>query len=58
MLSTDPPLVKPAGPEEIAQAAVYLASGDSKGITGMEVLVDGGMALVPRLRSALETRRH
>ena len=44
MLSTDPPLVKPAGPEEIAQAAVYLASGDSKGITGMEVLVDGGMA--------------
>jgi len=23
---------------------VYLASGDSKGITGMEVLVDGGMA--------------
>jgi enoyl-[acyl-carrier-protein] reductase (NADH) len=44
MLSTDPPLVKPAGPEEIAQAAVYLASGDSKGITGMEVLVDGGIA--------------
>src|SRR5215472_6012761 len=31
MLSTDPPLVKPASPEEIAQTAVYLASGDSKG---------------------------
>jgi hypothetical protein len=43
MLSTDPPLVKPASPDQIAQAAVYLASGDSKGITGMELLVEGGM---------------
>jgi enoyl-[acyl-carrier-protein] reductase (NADH) len=44
MLSTDPPLVKPARPEQIAQAAVYLASGDSKGITGMELFIEGGMA--------------
>ena len=43
MLSTDPPLVKPASPDQIAQAAVYLASGDSKGITGMELFVEGGM---------------
>jgi len=43
MLSTDPPLVKPASPDQIAQAAVYLASGDSKGITGIELFVEGGM---------------
>src|SRR5262249_28542918 len=44
MLSTDPPLVKPVSPRQIAQAAVYLASRDSKGITGMELFVAGGMA--------------
>ena len=43
MLLTDPPLVKPASPDQIAQAAVYIASGDSKGITEMELSVDGDL---------------
>ena len=33
-------------PEEIAAAALFLASDDSKFITGVELNVDGGMALV------------
>jgi NAD(P)-dependent dehydrogenase (short-subunit alcohol dehydrogenase family) len=33
-------------PEEIAKAAVFLASGDASYITGIELFVDGGAAQV------------
>jgi 3alpha(or 20beta)-hydroxysteroid dehydrogenase len=42
-----PPL---AGPEEIARAVLYFASGDSAYCTGAELLVDGG-----KLAAAIST---
>jgi NAD(P)-dependent dehydrogenase (short-subunit alcohol dehydrogenase family) len=33
-------------PEEIGNAAVFLASQDSSFVTGVELFVDGGMAQV------------
>jgi len=33
-------------PEEIAQAAVFLASDDSRFVNGIELFVDGGIAQV------------
>jgi len=33
-------------PEDIAKAAVYLASDDSSFVTGIELFVDGGMVQV------------
>jgi NAD(P)-dependent dehydrogenase (short-subunit alcohol dehydrogenase family) len=33
-------------PDEVANAAVFLASDDSSFITGIELFVDGGMAQV------------
>jgi NAD(P)-dependent dehydrogenase (short-subunit alcohol dehydrogenase family) len=33
-------------PEEVAKAALYLASDDSSFVTGVELFVDGGRAQV------------
>ena len=40
------PLGRMGTPEEVASAAVFLASEDSSYITGVELFVDGGMAQV------------
>ena len=40
------PLGRVGQPKDIAPAAVFLASDDSKFVTGVELNVDGGMALV------------
>ena len=40
------PFARVGEPEEIAAAALFLASDDSKFVTGIELSVDGGMALV------------
>jgi NAD(P)-dependent dehydrogenase (short-subunit alcohol dehydrogenase family) len=45
-ISTTVPLGRLGKPEEIAKAAVFLASEDSSFITGVELFVDGGFAQV------------
>jgi NAD(P)-dependent dehydrogenase (short-subunit alcohol dehydrogenase family) len=46
MLSNSVPLGRFGTPDEIAKAVVFLASGDSSYITGIELFVDGGFAQV------------
>src|SRR5260370_21744355 len=45
-ISSTVPLGRLGKPEEIAKAAVFLASEDSSFITGVELFVDGGFAQV------------
>jgi len=40
------PLGRFGQPEEIARPALFLASDDSTFVTGIELIVDGGMAQV------------
>lgn len=46
MLSNVVPLGRLGTPEEVARAVVFLASDDSRYITGIELFVDGGLAQV------------
>jgi NAD(P)-dependent dehydrogenase (short-subunit alcohol dehydrogenase family) len=36
-----------AAPEEVAAAVLFLASGDASGMTGAEIVVDGGTIGAP-----------
>ena len=40
------PLRRALAPAEVAQLAVYLGSGESDGMTGQSLLLDGGMLMV------------
>ncbi|MBI1211758.1 MAG: glucose 1-dehydrogenase [Alphaproteobacteria bacterium] len=41
------PIAKPGMPEDIAEAALYLASDGSKFVTGQALVVDGGLTIGP-----------
>jgi NAD(P)-dependent dehydrogenase (short-subunit alcohol dehydrogenase family) len=45
-LSQSAPMGRLGDPEEIARTVVFLASGDSSYVTGIELFVDGGQAQV------------
>jgi NAD(P)-dependent dehydrogenase (short-subunit alcohol dehydrogenase family) len=45
-MSAAVPLGRVGEPDEIAKAAVFLASDDSSFVTGIELFVDGGMAQI------------
>jgi NAD(P)-dependent dehydrogenase (short-subunit alcohol dehydrogenase family) len=46
MISNSVPLGRLGAPDEIAKAAVFLASDDASYVTGAELFVDGGFAQV------------
>jgi NAD(P)-dependent dehydrogenase (short-subunit alcohol dehydrogenase family) len=45
-MASQVPLGRVGAPDEIAKAAVFLASDDSSFVTGVELFVDGGMAQI------------
>lgn len=45
-LTSQIPIGRMGQPEDIAKAAVFLASDDSSFVTGIELFVDGGIAQV------------
>jgi NAD(P)-dependent dehydrogenase (short-subunit alcohol dehydrogenase family) len=45
-LASQAPLARMGQPDEIAKAAVFLASDDASLVTGIELFVDGGAAQV------------
>lgn len=50
VLSEVHPLQRLGEPEEIADTAVFLASDSSRGITGVNLSVDGGLQAQLRLK--------
>ncbi len=46
--ATAQPIPKPGLPEDIAAAALYLASDDSRFVTGTQIVVDGGLTIGSR----------
>ena len=45
LLENEVPLMRFIGPEEIADAIVYLSSESGKNITGANLVIDGGQSL-------------
>jgi NAD(P)-dependent dehydrogenase (short-subunit alcohol dehydrogenase family) len=45
-ISTRIPMGRMGGPDEVAKAALFLASEDSSFVTGIELFVDGGRAQI------------
>ena len=47
-LARQSPLGRMGRPEDVAQAALYLASDDASFMTGQALVLDGGMTVGPR----------